>query len=393
MIESHLHTLCALPSRAVGSDGNRAAAGYLAGVLRRCAFDVTCPPFDCLDWSEHGAALHVGGERVDVGVSPYSPGGEAQGALAVADSVEALEALDAHGRVLLVRGALAAEPLMPKNFPFYNPEEHQRIYRALEAARPLAIVAATGRSPMLAGALYPAPLIEDGDFNIPSVYLTEAAGERLARLAGQPAALTIRAERRPAQGVGVIARRAADPKRRVVVMAHFDAKPGIPGALDNAAGAATLLGLAERLASYAGPLTLELVGVNGEDYYSNPGEQQWLSLNAGRMDEIVLGINLDGLGYREGGTAVSYYGLPPALEAAARAAFDAPGFVPGEPWYQGDHSLFVFNQRPAVALTSERAAELMATYIHTPRDTPDLVDPARLAEAAAALHDLITRLT
>ncbi len=44
---------------------------------------------------------------------------------------------------MLVRGELAREQLMPKNFPFYQPEEHQRIIHLLEAQKPLAIIAAT----------------------------------------------------------------------------------------------------------------------------------------------------------------------------------------------------------------------------------------------------------
>lgn len=34
------------------------------------------------------------------------------------------------------------------------------------------------------GALYPFPLFEDGDFDIPSVYMTDVEGERLAAYAG-----------------------------------------------------------------------------------------------------------------------------------------------------------------------------------------------------------------
>jgi len=34
------------------------------------------------------------------------------------------------GWVLLLRGEIAKEQLMPKNFTFYNPDEHKRIIRA-----------------------------------------------------------------------------------------------------------------------------------------------------------------------------------------------------------------------------------------------------------------------
>ena len=92
-----------------------------------------------------------------------------RGPLLAVTTIDELEAVDATSPVVLARGALTKEPLMPKHFPFYNPDEHKRIIRALESKQPLAIIAATSRNPELAGALYPFPWIEDGDFDIPSI--------------------------------------------------------------------------------------------------------------------------------------------------------------------------------------------------------------------------------
>ena len=39
----------------------------------------------------------------------------------------------------------------------------------------------TDRNPELVGALYPFPLFEDGDFDIPSVFMTGDEGLRLAK--------------------------------------------------------------------------------------------------------------------------------------------------------------------------------------------------------------------
>jgi aminopeptidase YwaD len=66
--------------------------------------------------------------------------------------------------------------------------------------------------------------------------------------------------------------------------------------------------------------------------------------------------------------------------------------IEGEAWYQGDHGLFLMNQRPTLALTSELVAELMAEITHTPKDTPETVDPARLVMVAHALRDLLANL-
>ncbi len=391
---AYLHRLCLeLPPRPTGAPGNRAATDFFAATVAGFGWAVERPAFDCLDWHAEGASLLAGAQPFEALPSPYSPACAVTAPLRAVETVEALEAAAVAGDVLLLHGAIAREPLMPKRFPFYNPDEHQRLYRALEAARPAAVLTASARHPEMAGALYPYPMLEDGDFDIPSAYLTAEAGAALAAHAGQPVSLAIQAERCPAQGCNVVARRGPAAARRVVLMAHIDAKATTPGAIDNASGVVTLLLLAELLSDYAGALGIEMVAMNGEDNYAVPGERLFLEANTSRFDDIVLGINLDGLGYREGRTAYSIYNCPPSLAAAIDSAFAPhPGLAPGEPWYQGDHGLFLFNNCPALALTSERVADLMARIVHTAQDTPDLVDPARLAEAAHALKDLIAQL-
>lgn len=154
-----------------------------------------------------------------------------------------------------------------------------------------------------------------------------------------------------------------------------------------------LLILAELLADYAGSLGVELVAMNGEDYYSNPGKQQYLSLNAGKFDEIVLGINLDDVAYHRGKIAYSLYDCPSELGDPIRSVFSAhSGLIEGEPWYQGHHGLFLTKNVPALAVTSELLAELTAEITHTPRDTPEIVDPAKLVTAAHAIRDLLLRM-
>lgn len=243
----HLRRLCVdIPDRQVGSGGNRAAAAYFAETVSSLGFAVETHDFECMDWRAGSVSLQVGGE---------------------AFAASALE--DA---VVLLRGDIAREQLMPKNFPFYNPDEHQRIIWLLETKRSQALITATGRDWQMAGSLYPFPLIEDGDFDIPSVVMTDVEGERLAAYAGQDATLISRAERLPSSGYNVVARK-GQRERRAVCFAHIDAKPGTPGAIDNASGAVVMLLLAELLADYGGGLGIEIVALNGEDYYSNPGEQ------------------------------------------------------------------------------------------------------------------------
>lgn len=393
--ESYLRKLCVeIAGRQVGSEGNRAATDFFADVVSSFGLETACPAFECIDWSQGGVDLLAGGSAFTAFAGPYSLGCRVKAPLSVVSSVETLEAADLDGKIVLLCGEIAREQLMPKNFPFYNPDHHRRIIQLLEEKQPQAIIAATSRdAAMVGGAIYPFPLIEDGDFNVPSVYMKEEEGDRLAAYAGRLVSLESRAQRVAATACNVVARKGAGSGRRVVLFAHIDAKMGTPGAIDNAGGVIVLLLLAELLAAYSGELSIEIVALNGEDYYSNPGEQQYLASNAGRFEEIVLGINVDGVGYHKGKVAYSLYDCPAEITALIRQVMAGYADIgEGEPWYQGDHVLFLLNQRPALALTSERATELMAKFVHTAKDSPEIIDTAKLVTAAVALRDLLLHL-
>lgn len=389
-----LHSLCLdLPERRVGSPGNRAATELFAQTVGAFGFDTRCPEFECIDWAEGGARLTVGGESFEVFPSPYTLGCLVHAQFEAVSTVEELEVVDASNKILLVRGDLAKEQLMPKNFHFYNPDHHKRIVSLLEKKGPQAIIAATSRNPELAGGMYPFPLIEDGDFDIPSVYMTEEEGARLADGTAREATLEIEAERIPATGCNVIARKGEPAGHKVVVCAHIDAKDDTPGALDNGTGVVVLLLLAELLAGYTGDLGIEIVALNGEDHYSAAGQVQYISRNQDSFSEIVLATNLDLAGYREGKTAYSLYGCPDETAAAIHNAFTPlKDTVEGEQWYQSDHSIFVQNQVPAMAITSDRFMELSTHITHTDKDRPELVDLAKLANITLALRDLLLDL-
>jgi aminopeptidase YwaD len=392
--ERYLERLCVeIPSRRVGSEGNRAATTFFAETLSSFGFQTECPEFACIDWEQEGARLTAGGDSFEAAPSPYSLGCAVSAPLVVVSTADELEAAEIAGAIVLLCGDIAKEQLMPKNFPFYNPDEHRRIIGLLEAKTPCAIVAATTRNPELAGAVYPFPLIEDGDFDIPSVYMTEDEGQRLASHAEEVVALESRAQRIPSSGCNVVARKATAAPRRIVLCAHIDSKLNSPGALDNAAGVVTLLLLAELLADYDGRLGIEVVAINGEDYYAASGEKLYLEHNWGNLGNITLSINLDAPGYRQGPTAYSLYGCPDTLAAAARSAFgEYADLREGESWYQSDHMVFVQNQVPAMAITSEGLMEIETAVAHTPEDRPELVDCTKLVTTALALRELLNQL-
>ncbi len=387
---SYLKTLCEqIPERSVGSEGNRRATSFFEKKLSSSGWQTESFELDVIDWEDGGATLQVADQSFDVLVSPYSLGCSVQAPLIGVSHLEELESPDITGRILLLHGDIAKEQLMPKNFVFYNPAEHKKVIALLERMQPAAIVSATSRNAALAGGVYPFPLVEDGDFDIPSVYMTEEEGKRLLPHIGKSAMLQSRSTRIPAKAYNIVGRKGNNRDERIVISAHIDAKKNSPGAIDNATGVVILLILAELLKDYDGDRLLELVAFNGEDYYSVPGQMDYIRRNQGQFGSMVLNINIDGAGYKEGRSAFSFYDVPEAIRAKANemlARFD--GITEGVQWPQGDHSIFIQYGCPAIAVSSQWFIEHIDSQdiTHTPKDNLGIVDGRKVVEIAEALN-------
>jgi len=337
--------------------------------------------------------MTAGQDNFEVFTSPYSLGCDVQADIVVVSTTEELESVDCKGKILLMYGEVCSEQLMPKNFVFYNPEHHQKIITLLESNEPAAIITATARNPEQVGALYPFPLIVDGDFDIPSVYCRDTVGASLLAHEGNTARLQIKAKRVPSKARNVIAKLNSSAPRKVVLTAHIDAYEDSPGASDNASGTVVLLLLAEMLANYQGEVGIEIAAFNGEDHYSAGGQMDYLARYREEFPTILVAINLDDVGYKEGKTAYSFYGYFDKLERRVVEIFkDYDGLCPGGSWFSGDHMIFVQNQIPAMAFTAEKMPELMRTVTHTEKDTPSLVDSRKLVEIATCLDRLVRSL-
>jgi aminopeptidase YwaD len=386
--------LCRFPDRRLGSRANQDITAWTASRLEDLGWDIEVQEFDCMDWICNSSTLSIGEQRFEVHASPYSPPTDIDVRMVVASTVEELEPLECEGLLLLLYGEITQEPLMPKNFPFFNPEAHQQMVALLERKSPAAILTATGRHPALAGGAYPFPMIEDGDFDIPSAYLTDSLGLELAKLQSRQGHLVLDVERIPSSGANVIAFKPGQHRsEKLIVCAHLDTKINTPGAIDNAAGVGVLLLLAERLRAYSDRLGIDLIVFNGEDYYGANGEKAYLETLRQHQNDTLLAVNIDAAGYLEGSTSYSLYECTESMASITTRAFSShPEMIQGDPWYQSDHMVFVQNGVPAMAITSERFPELTANITHTLADQPQLVDSAKLEAITDALVDLIDHL-
>jgi aminopeptidase YwaD len=391
--KEYLKTLCIdITERCVGSIGNRQATYFLEKELSLRNWETEMVEFGAIDWKENGAYLKSDDENYNVLVSPYSLGFRGEGELISASNIEELSKISAKNKIIFLFGEIAREQLMPKNFVFYNPEEHQKIISILENSGAKAIISATGRNAALAGGVYPFPLIEDGDFDIPSVYMTEEEGLKLISKVGKVAFLESKSKRIPGKGYNVIGKKGNNNSPKIVVSAHIDAKKGTPGAIDNATGVIVLLLLSDLLKDYDGNKLIEIVAFNGEDYYAVPGQMNYISTNKNNFNNILLNINIDGAGYEQGLSAFSLFNLPDEiLQPTKKVINKYSGITEGVQWPQGDHSIFLQFGVPAIAVSSKWFIDNIGDQdiTHTPKDNIGIVDCSKIVEISQALNTLI----
>ncbi len=369
----YLHKLCTdIAERNVGSQGNRDATGWFKSTIENSGFQTEEQEFSCLHWIDGNSTLVTDQEEFTVHTGPFSKPCNCHGYIQVVKNMEELGTCDGEGRILLLTDDLVKEQLMPKGFIFYNPDHHKEIYSLLEEKSPLAIVAATSKNPELAGSLYPFPFIEDGDFHIPNCYMKDVDGERLKLYQNREVHLSINSQNRDEKGYNIIARKGDFSKGRVILCAHIDSKPGTPGAIDNATGIVILLMIAEMIQNNR-DLAIEIVALNGEDYYSAPGQMEYLKRIQLESTEIHAVINFDGAGFRDEKGAYSFYNCPESIVENAKQCFkNYPTLVEGEQWFQSDHGMFIqmgipsWHLLPIVSLTDYRQRLLTRLRIILP---------------------------
>jgi aminopeptidase YwaD len=224
--------------------------------------------------------------------------------------------------------------------------------------------------------------------------VTVPAGVGIALLAsGEPVTVRVRSTVGLGHAANVIGRRAAPDRAKIVICAHFDTKPGTPGALDNAAGVATLLSLATKLAEVSPITNLEFVAFNGEDHYAAPGEVAYINGCGSEFGRISLVVNIDGVGLKDRPATVAFFNCTAEWAGQTRSEMTRwPRLEESDPWPEGDHSIFAAQGVPCIALTSGGIHALIDGIIHTPNDTLDLVEPAQIAVVVDFLAALLTHI-
>lgn len=266
-----IEDLSAIGARPAGTPANGQARMLITEVLQQNGFSVDLQEYPCPWWELTSSEFTVGGKLIPAVISPFSPSCDVTGPLVFARNLEELVARDFTGSIMVLTDELTSTKFAPKNFDYFRDENQDRIIALVEAKNPLALVLITPQQEVLV------PYLEDSDFPLPVINLDHNA---LSGTEGREGRLVISAWRQAGQGANIVARRILQGDGpRLLLCAHYDTKYGTPGALDNAAGTATLLGVASLLKEADLPLGLELVFFGGEDSWW-PGEVSYGQVNS-----------------------------------------------------------------------------------------------------------------
>ena len=216
----------------------------------------------------------------------------------------------------------------------------------------------------------------------------------------------------------------ARAKEIVVIGAHYDSAIDTPGANDNGSGAVALLALADLLKTLKPERTLRFVAFANEEppYFQTDamGSLVYARECQQRGDNIVAMLSLETMGYYDDtpssqkypppynqfypstGNFIAFVGNTESkplvkqvvLSFRQHAQFPSeggavPGSMQGVGW--SDHWSFWQCGYPGVMVTD--TAPFRYPPYHTPTDTTDTVDYARLARVVLGLRDVTVELT
>ena len=398
---THLETLVDIGNRMAGSDGEREAAERTRDALEAAgARNARLEPFDVQGWTRGGSSIEAGETTQDCIALPRSPSERATAPLIDLGYglPEEFEEADLEGAIVMVRSDIPEyyERYIHRREKYYDAVEHGAagfVYRNhVEGCLPPTGSVGTADDPI-------------GE--IPAVGVSSEVGARLARrFDGEEVELAVEAtihdvdeprssvsqtESDPTESQNVHAELGPDTDERVLVTSHVDAHDIAEGALDNGAGTAMIVEIANALATRDADLErrvefvafgAEEVGLVGASNYAAETD----------LETITAVVNNDGV-VRDRTLSLTTHGFED-LEAAAdeiAGRYDHPMETVPKLGPHSDHWPFVQRGVPGYHVKST-SDDVGRGWGHTFADTLEKLEVRTLREQAILLTDLVAHL-
>jgi Zn-dependent M28 family amino/carboxypeptidase len=384
---SHLEELVDIGDRMAGSNGEREAAEATQNALAEAGAEhARLESFEIQGWTRGESSIAADETSQDCIALPRSPADRVKAPLVDLGYglPEEFADVDFEGKTVMVRSDIPsyADRYVHRREKYYHAVEGGAVgfvYRNhVEGCLPPTGSVGTPENPI-------------GE--IPAVGVSSEVGARLARrFDGEPIAVSVDAEIGAAESQNVHAELGPDTDERVLVTSHVDAHDIAEGALDNGAGTAMGVELANSLATREDDLETrvefvaygaEEVGLVGSSHHAETVDH----------DEIKAIVNNDGVvrGRTLEFTTHGFDGLEAAAETVADR-YDHPVDVVPRLGPHSDHWPFVQWGVPGYHVMST-SDEIGRGWGHTFADTLDKLEKRNLREQAILLTDLVVDLT
>ena len=381
----HLEALVDIGNRMAGSDGERAGLELTRDALADAgARNARIDDFSIQGWERGESLIETGETTQDCIALPRSPSAAATGELVdlgygLPDDFET----DIEDKIVMV------STTVPDDYDRFI-HRREKYYYAVEGGAAGFVFANH-----VPGCLPPTGSVgtEDAPIgDIPAVGVSQEVGGRLARrFDGESVTVDVTCATPEATSGNVHAELGPDTDEEIIVSSHVDAHDIAEGAMDNGAGTATVVQLAESLAAREAELDTrvrficygsEEVGLVGSEYEAEQAV----------LEAIKAIVNIDSNVY--GRTlSLGHHGFA-ALEAAAEEVgdrFDHPislssGLVP-----HSDHWPFVQRGVPGYMVSGE-TEDRGRGWGHTFADTLEKLEHRNLTEQSILLCELVVEL-
>ncbi|GAB3671864.1 M28 family peptidase [Halopiger thermotolerans] len=384
----HLEDLVDVGNRMAGSDGERRAAELTRDALAEAgARNARLEPFAIQGWTRGSSAIRADGDDVrgNCIALPRSPADRVSAPLVDLGYglPEDFAERDLEGRIVMVRSDI------PDYYERYI-HRREKYYHAVEGGA----VGFVYRN-HVEGCLPPTGSVgtdENPIGEVPAVGVSSEAGARLARrFDGEEIELAVDAAINEAESQNVHAELGPDTDDRVLVTSHVDAHDIAEGALDNGAGTATVVEIANALANREDELEtrVEFVAFGAEEV-GLTGSSRYAA--ATDLDSIKAVVNNDGVvrGRTLSLVTHGFDGLEDAAEAVADR-YDHPIATVPKLGPHSDHWPFVRWGVPGYHVKST-SDEVGRGWGHTFADTLEKLEPRTLREQAILLTELVVDL-
>ena len=365
---AHVRVLAeGLPPRISGTDGELAAAGYVADQLKSYGYVIQFQQFTAVSRPRRGEHLEVtgaGSRSVRTNIFAGSGEGDVTGPLVFVGlgREEDLPDFSLAGTVALVKRGV---------IPFSSKAE------TVFGAGADGMVVFNNAAGIFDGTLGDEFHLE---FDRPAVTISREDGEALVTtLENEQVNVRLRlvTEERPSRNVVASRPRDGDERPIVIIGGHIDSVPDTPGASDNASGTATFLVIAEELADMELPFELRVIGFGSEELGLLGSAAYVASLDDVERSRIVAMFNYDALGAGELEIGGQFRLVDRALEVASEIGI--PALRSREPaGSSSDHASFREAGIPSMFFFGSDFS-----LIHSPLDTVDAMATEMMGQAAA----------